>query len=128
MSTVLVVEDEVLVAEDLRLILSDAGHAVSGVVGTGAAAVAAARANPPDVTLLDIELKGPMDGIDVAEVLLAEGLGAVIFLTSHTDARTLSRLPANLAAAWLEKPFLDDDLLALVEAVMARRVVPIHPG
>lgn len=126
MTTVLVVEDEVLVAEDLRLILEGEGYSVAAVVRTGAAAIAAARATPPDVTLLDIQLKGPMDGIEVAEVLRAERLGAVIFLTSHTDETTLARGRGAMAAAWLEKPFADEELVELVEAVLAGRVSPIR--
>ena len=125
MTTVLVVEDEVLVAEDLRLILEGGGYSVSAVVRTGSAAIAAARAKRPDLTLLDIQLKGPIDGIEVAEVFLAERLGAVIFLTSHTDTSTLARGRRAMAASWLEKPFADDDLLALVEAVLTGQVTPM---
>lgn len=63
---ILIVEDESVVAMDIRRILLDLGYDVTGPVTSGQAAIQEIRQNPPDLVLMDIVLKGPMDGVKAA--------------------------------------------------------------
>lgn len=112
---ILVVEDDYFVAQDTCDLLTDAGYEIVGVAGRGEEAIEAARTLRPDLTLMDITLAGPMDGIDAAMALREMGL-PVIFASAHTDPKTLARGAEAHPLAWLSKPF---DQLAMVRAVSA---------
>ena len=91
---VLVVEDEVLVAMELRGLLEKYGYEVADTVTTGADALEAARNEPLDLVLMDVRLDGPLDGIETAERLRAEQDLPIIFLTAFSGEATLSRAKA----------------------------------
>src|SRR6202023_299271 len=88
---ILIVEDEQITAEDLRDILSELGYTVTDVVSSGAAAVARAEKNPPDMALMDIRIKGKMDGTETARILRERFNIPVVYLTAHADRTTLER-------------------------------------
>ncbi len=126
---VLISEDESLVALDIARILKSAGYEVLGPVTSGESAVERAQELRPDVVLMDIVLKGQLDGIAAAAVISDTVDIPVIFLTSHADKLTLER--AKIAEPWgyILKPFSDDQLLASLEMALYRRetreVVPL---
>src|SRR5437868_14497557 len=92
---ILIVEDETIVAMDLSATLRRLGYAVVGMVGTGAAAVEWAELHRPDLVLLDIRLKGPMDGIAAATTIHERQPTPVGLLTAPRDADPAARASAG---------------------------------
>src|SRR5215831_7739776 len=89
--TILVVEDERVVARDLQVMLQRLGYQVPAIADTGADAIAKAAAIQPDLLLMDIRLRGAMDGIDAAERIHAQLDIPVVYLTAFVDDATRRR-------------------------------------
>lgn len=115
----LIVEDEALIAADLADALEQQGFSIVGIVGTGSAARAAAVEHRPDLTLLDIHLRGRQDGVEVARELRRHEL-PFVFLTANSDPGTLSRAEAVEPYGYLVKPFDERTLHATVRMALYR--------
>jgi len=115
---ILVVEDEVIVAEDLRQGLERLGYAVTGTVGTGSAALESISADQPDLVLMDIQLNGEMDGIRTAGKIRTLMNVPVVYLTAHSDSRTLARAAETEPFGFLLKPFEERELLSTIEIAL----------
>lgn len=120
---ILIVDDEVVVAEDIRRQLRALGYFVVGVVSSGSEAVRLAEEHRPDLVLMDIKLKGPMDGIDTARTIQSQYGTPVIYLTAFSDEETLARARETLPLAYLIKPFVSSDLRAALELALFRHRV-----
>jgi PAS domain S-box-containing protein len=120
---ILIVDDEVVVAEDIRRQLRALGYLVVGVVASGDEAVRLAGEHQPDLILMDIKLKGPMDGIDAARTIQSRYGTPVIYLTAFSDEETLERARETLPLAYLIKPFVSSDLRAALELALFRQRV-----
>ncbi|ULA60373.1 MAG: Putative Response regulator [Nitrospira sp.] len=120
---ILIVDDEVVVAEDIRRQLRSLGYIVVGVVASGSEAVDLAGEHRPDLILMDIKLKGPLDGIDAARTIQARYGTPVIYLTAFSDEDTLERARHTLPLAYLIKPFVSSDLRAALELALFRHRV-----
>lgn len=120
---ILIVDDEVVVAEAIRRQLRSLGYLVVGVVSTGSEAVQLAGEHRPDLVLMDIKLKGPMDGIEAAAAIQSRYAIPVIYLTAFSDEETLERARPTLPLAYLIKPFVSSDLRAAVELALFRHRV-----
>lgn len=120
-SRILIVEDEVVVAMDIEARLRSMGYTVVGRVDTGEAAITTAAERRPDLVLMDIRLKGVIDGIDAANVVRKESEIPVVFLTAHADERTLDRAKLSEPFGYILKPFDDRDLRAVVEMALYRQ-------
>jgi CheY-like chemotaxis protein len=120
-ANVLIVEDEGLIAEDLRDQVERLGHRVTDVVASLNDALASVRRVPPDVVLMDIRLQGEGDGIDAAVEIGLDGRVPVIFLTAHSDAGTLERALLTRPTAYLVKPVRPTELAAAIRAAAERR-------
>lgn len=120
---ILIVDDEVVVAEDIRRQLRSLGYTVVGVVSSGSDAVHQAGAHRPDLILMDVKLKGPIDGIDAARTIHAQYGIPVIYLTAFSDEDTLERARWTLPLAYLIKPFVSSDLRAALELALFRHRV-----
>jgi CheY-like chemotaxis protein len=101
---VMVVEDEALIAHDIVMRLSAAGFEVPAVVDTGERAVTMAGELTPDLILMDIRLKGTMDGIEAASQIRRLYDIPVIYLTAHADRDTINRAKAVEPHGYLTKP------------------------
>lgn len=110
--TILIVEDEAIIAADLVQRLERLGYDIVGPAASAEEAMALARAGTPDLALLDIRLQGATDGIALAASLRGELQVPVIFLTAHADAATLERAQAAESYGYLLKPF-DERLLQI---------------
>lgn len=121
--SVLVVEDEALIADDLERTLRRLGYSVSGVAADGKGAIAAATSKPPAVVLMDIKLKGPMDGVDAARVLRDQVDAPIVFLTSHSDDGTLSRASEVRPEGYVMKPFVERELRVAIELALHKHEV-----
>ena len=115
---ILIVEDERITAEDLRDILTDLGYTVTGSVVSGAEAIAQAETNAPDLALMDIRIKGEMDGTETAQILRDRFNIPVVYLTAHADTATLSRAKLALPLGYITKPFQEAELHASIEMAL----------
>ncbi len=112
---VMVVEDESLVAADLQYSLNTLGYNVSDVVACGEDAIECARYNKPDIVLMDIRLRGPMDGIDAARQINEFHNIPIIFMTAYSDSVTLERIKEIKPAGYVFKPLSDYDIQNILE-------------
>ncbi|MEO8050690.1 MAG: sigma 54-interacting transcriptional regulator [Acidobacteriota bacterium] len=117
---ILIVEDERITAEDLAEVLRDLGYEVSAVVSSGEEAIREADANPPDLVLMDIRIKGDMDGAETACILRERFDVPVIYLTAHADRDTLERAKQSRPLGYIVKPFHEAELHASVEMALYR--------
>jgi CheY-like chemotaxis protein len=121
---ILLVEDERLIAADLRLRLRQMGHTVVGTVASGEEAVAHAHRLQPDLVLMDIRLRGRMDGVDAAERIRAQFDMPVVFMSAYTTVDTLTRVWRTQPAGYLSKPFFESQLRQALEQVVEGRRRP----
>ncbi|MEI7856567.1 MAG: response regulator [Methanomicrobiales archaeon] len=117
---ILIVEDNEIVALETSERLKRLGYIVTGIAATGADAVALARSTQPDLILMDINLKGPMDGITAAEQIGAFLEVPVIYLTAYSDDATLQRAMKTKPVAHLIKPFKERELYSNIEMALYR--------
>ena len=101
---ILIVEDEAITALDLRFSLEELGYEVIDTVGTGQDAIDMAAETVPDVVLMDIKLKGDMEGIDAAKVI-SELRIPVVYLTANTDDYTFERSNIEGSYGFVPKPY-----------------------
>ena len=117
---VLIVEDEPLIAEDIRMFLGNIDFSVAGVAYTSSQALDYLANRGPDAVLLDISIKGDMDGIDIAEIINEKYQIPFIYLTSHSDEHTVERAKHTLPYGYIVKPFDERDLLTSLEMAVFR--------
>jgi DNA-binding LytR/AlgR family response regulator len=115
---VLVVEDESIVSKDIQHSLKKLGYHVVGAAATGEKALELVRSENPDIVLMDIMLKGDMNGIEVAEVVRNEFNIPVIFLTAYADESTLSKAKVTEPYGYIIKPFKEIDLHTSIEMAL----------
>ncbi len=115
---IMVVEDEGLVAIEIKETLEKMGYYVPHVVSNGKDAVSLASTEKPDLVLMDIRLNGPMDGIEAARQIRENLFIPVIFLTAHSDEETLRRAKTAESYGYLLKPFDDRALIAAIEMAL----------
>ncbi|HIK10158.1 MAG TPA: response regulator [Oscillatoriaceae cyanobacterium M33_DOE_052] len=111
---ILIVEDELIAAENLSETLQDLGYAVAGIVDSGEEAITATAALKPDLVLMDIMLQGQIDGVTAAATLRYLNI-PVIFMTAYGDRDTIGRAKVTEPLGYLVKPFKPQDLQATVE-------------
>jgi PAS domain S-box-containing protein len=116
--SILIVEDEAIVAADLAVKLERFGYDVAGTVGSGEEAVELARERHPSLVLLDIRLAGQMDGIAAARAIQRDRDTPVVFLTAHSDTTTINRAKGADPFAYLIKPFEDQELKTTIEIAL----------
>jgi len=117
-TTVLIVEDEAIVAADLAGKLQGLGYQVAGVTAHGQEAVALACRLRPHFVLMDISLEGPIDGIEAAEAIRRDHDVPIIYLTAHSDAATLARAKLTGPFGYILKPFEERELATQIELAL----------
>ena len=122
-SRILVVEDEILVREDIEDCLAGLGHEVVSVASTGAEALRTIPTARPDLVLMDIRLKGDMDGIEAARQIRTNFRLPVIFLTAHADDSTLERAKAADPLGYIVKPFAETTVNAVIQTAMHKHAL-----
>lgn len=112
---ILVVEDDSVTALALSSLLRKEGYQVIGTVDNGPAALSLFRDQPVDLVLMDVNIRGDLDGIQTASNLLALRPVPLIYLTALSDRATLDRAKTTFPAAYIVKPFRKEGVRAAIE-------------
>ena len=117
---ILVVEDEAIVAVDIRNRLRNLGHTVSALTASGPEAIDRTGELHPDLVLMDIQLRGRMDGVDAADHIRHRFHVPVVYLTANSDENTLQRAKLSEPFGYLSKPFAERELETTIEMALHR--------
>ena len=117
---ILIVEDEMIIAANISLQLNDLGYDVIKIIPRAEEVLPYIRLQLPDVILLDINLKGNLDGIEVAHLIQKEYKLPIIFLTANSDASHFNTAKAINPYAFISKPFKKSDLQHAIELTIVR--------
>jgi YesN/AraC family two-component response regulator len=107
---ILIIEDEWIIAYDLKLILKGLGYNVVGTADNGKDALEYTKKMKPDIILVDIKLKGRMSGIEAAHHIFREYRIPVIYVTAFLDSETMQQAMLTHPIAYLNKPFTEPEL------------------
>jgi DNA-binding response OmpR family regulator len=118
---IFIVEDEIVIVRGLEDALARLGYQVSGFALSAEEALPAIVAHKPDLVLVDIYLKGAMDGIQLANLLLDSHAIPVIYLTAYSNEEVLGRAKSTAPYGYIVKPFRERQLKVNIELALARR-------
>lgn len=116
---IIIADDEALIRQDLREMLTNLGYLVVGDVGDGRSAVNLARELKPDLLIMDIRMPD-MDGIEAARILTEEGIAPVLLLSAYSQRDLVERAASAGVSGYVIKPFDESNLLPAIEVVLAR--------
>ncbi len=122
---ILIVEDENIVALDMRKRLDHLGYEIVDILSSGEKAVEKVRENKPDLILMDIMLKGEMDGIETAHEIKKILDIPIIYLTAYSDSITIKRAKITTPFGYISKPFSENDLHAAIELAFYKHDVEL---
>lgn len=117
---ILIVEDENIVALDMKYRLEAFGYSILAVVANGEAALRSASELKPDLVLMDISLKGPMDGIETARRMGGLVESPIVFVTAYTDEATLDKVKRSDAYGYIVKPYNERELRIAIELALSK--------
>ena len=115
---IMVVEDEKIVAADIRQNLTMLGYMVPAVLASGEEAIKKAAEQCPDLVLMDIQLKGRIDGIEAARIVQSRRNVPVVFITAFADEATIQRAKGTEPYGYLVKPFGKKELQSTIEIAL----------
>jgi two-component system, response regulator PdtaR len=118
--SILLVEDDDIIAKVAEWRLKNLGYDVCGRATTGAEAMELVVNGKPDLVLMDINIKGDIDGIETAKMIKKGFNIPVVYVTSHSDGSTLERARATQPDGFICKPFEDNDLRVAIELALKR--------
>jgi CheY-like chemotaxis protein len=119
---ILIIEDEWIIAHDLKLMLKTLGYNVLCSVDNGQDAVKITEQLKPDIIFMDIKLKGEISGIDAAEVILQRFGKSVIYITAYQDPETYLQAFKTKPIAYINKPFTDLELECALEKAVSSKI------
>ena len=114
-AAIFIVEDEVIVAEDIRQTINTLGYSVSGIARSGEVAIEKVRETRPDLVLMDIHLAGGMDGVETARQIYSLFKIPVIYITAHADDELLERAKVTEPYGYILKPYDERELHSVIE-------------
>jgi len=117
---IMIVEDDRIVAKDIENTLKDLGFYVSSIVSSAQGAIDKAKEKSPDLVLMDIVLKGEMDGIEAANHIRTQFNIPVVYLTAYADKKLLQRAKITEPLGYIIKPFEERELNAAIEIAIYR--------
>jgi putative nucleotidyltransferase with HDIG domain len=119
--TILVVEDEVIVAKDIQQMLQDLGYSVPSIATSGEEAVKEAEMIKPDLILMDIVLEGKMDGIAAADSIMGSYDIPVLYITAYADDNTVERARKTHPFGYIVKPFTQQQLNSSIKVALTQK-------
>ena len=120
---ILVVDDEQIVAKSLQVQLERLGYSVPVIASSGEEAIQKATDGQPDLILMDIILRGAMDGIEAAKQIRATRNVPVIFATAYADDETFQRAITARPSGYLCKPFGKEELQRAIEIALSGHIM-----
>ncbi len=117
---ILIVEDNLIVAKYIQSKLEGVGYVVPGIALSGEKAIQGAAETRPDLVLMDIKLKGEMDGIEAAEEIHTRFGIPVVYLTGYPDDKSLQRAKVTEAFGYVSKPFEIAELRSTIEMALSK--------
>jgi len=117
---ILIVEDERITAESIKRTLEYLGYSISSVVSYGEVAVEKAKKNKPDLVLMDIKLKGKIDGIEAARQIRSLTDIPIIYITALTNKATMERAKKTAPYGYIHKPVEEKELFSTIEMTFLR--------
>ncbi len=115
MKEILIIEDEAIIAQNIKDILENLNYKVVKIISNGDDAIDFLSFHNPDLVLCDINIKGSKDGIEVATVIQRKKQIPFVFLTSYSDKHTLDRAKRALPYSYVTKPFKEKDIASALE-------------
>ena len=116
----LIVEDEMIIGANISMQLTSMGYEVIGIIPRGEEAIQFVKDNQPDVVLMDINLKGKLDGVETALILQIEQDIPIIYITANADDINFNRAKSTKPQAFISKPFKKLDLQRAIELTLSR--------
>ena len=118
MARILIVEDEGILAMKTQADLEQMGHEVVGIVDNGKEAIKIAKSEEPEIILMDIVLKGRLNGIEVSGIICGNNGCKIIYMTAHADNVTIEAAKKVKHVGFLFKPFDPDQLKKVLEGAL----------
>jgi CheY-like chemotaxis protein len=119
----LIVEDETLIAEELKERLSRLGFSIIAAVDSAEEGIAIATQERPDLILMDIRLKGEKDGVQAAQEIRQQIDVPIVYVTAYSDRLTVDRAKGTEHDAYVLKPFHRRELQSTIEVAMQRHAL-----
>jgi len=119
---ILIVEDEMIIAANISLQISNLGYEVIGIIPSGEKALMHIKVHQPDIILLDINLKGKLDGVETALLMQQDYNIPIIYLTANADEANFNRAKLTHPYAFISKPFKKLDLQRAIELTVNRMI------
>jgi DNA-binding response OmpR family regulator len=119
MARIIIVEDEAIVAMEYKNSLTKVGYEITATASTAKLALIAFAERNPDLLLIDIKLKGDIDGIELAIEIRKESNVPILFLTGNTDQNALKRMESISNSSFLGKPILNRNLHHEISKLLA---------
>ncbi len=119
---ILIVEDENIIALDIRSILEDLGYMVSAIVSSGEESIQKASKMKPDLVLMDIKLKGSIDGVSAGEEIYKQFRIPIVYLTAYSDQATIDRINNGKngnPSTVINKPFDEGELQTVIDNTLS---------
>lgn len=115
---ILIVEDEAIIANDIKRTLEKFGYVITDIAKSGEAALQMVQESTPDLVLVDILLEGSLNGIDITQTIQQEYNIPVIFVTAFSDPKTISKAKLTAPYGYIPKPFEDNELFSSIEMAL----------
>jgi CheY-like chemotaxis protein len=119
---ILIVEDENIIAFDIRVMLEDLGYMVSAIVSSGEESIREASKKKPDLVLMDIKLKGNIDGVSAGQEIFKQFRIPIVYLTAYSDPATIKRINNERngnSTTVINKPFDQGELQTVISSTLA---------
>ncbi len=115
---ILIVEDEIIIANDIKRALQKFKYEIVDIVKSGETAIQTVESEKPNLVLVDILLEGTLDGIDITNTIQQRYNVPVIYLTAYSDQRTLNEAKLTAPYGYISKPFEDKELYSSIEMAL----------
>jgi len=125
-TTIFIVEDELILALDLKEKLERHGYEVTGHSVTGEDAISQIEKKPPDVILMDIKLAGHINGIEAAREIRKTINTVLVYCTAYSNREMLLETDDTLPSGFITKPFTEASLISVLEEALNAGSVPLH--
>lgn len=119
---ILIVEDENIIALDIRAMLEDLGYRISAIVSSGEESIQKASKMKPDLVLMDIKLKGSLDGVSAGQEIFRQFQIPIVYLTAYSDQATINRINNGRngnPSIVINKPFDEGELQTIINTTLA---------